>query len=120
MSTVFSSPRHGLFVSQNADGSYAWSGQYNGVSIVRVIPLDGVSRCVLLLDPDASQRQAFENLLCIDRGGGAVWTARLHTSPDVFLGIVPTDEGIWANTWSGWRVLLDPNTGAELRGSFVK
>jgi hypothetical protein len=73
-----------------------------------------------LLDPDASQRSAFENLLCIDRKGSPVWTAKLPTSPDVFLEIAPTSDGILARTWSGLKVLLDQHTGAELKRIFVK
>jgi hypothetical protein len=69
MSVVFSALDQGVVVSRNPDGSYAWSGQYNGAAIKCAVPSDDGKHCVILLDPDASKRQAFENLLCFDRKG---------------------------------------------------
>jgi hypothetical protein len=76
------------------------------VAIKFAVPIDGGKRCVLLLDPDANQRLAFDNLLCIDQQGKAIWTAKLPTSSDVFVYIDLMTEGIWANTWSGFKVLI--------------
>jgi hypothetical protein len=120
MSVVFSSPQLGIVVSRQADSSQSWSGQYNGVAIKSAVPIDAGKLCVLLLDPDANQRSAFENLLCIDQQGNRIWTAKLPTSPDVFVRINMKAEGIWANTWSGFKVLFDERSGAEIRRSFVK
>lgn len=120
MSVVFSSLHQGVVVSHNLDGSYSWSGQYDGATIKRAVPSDDGKHCVLLLDPDASKRSAFENLLCIDRKGSPVWTAKLPTSPDVFLDVASTPEGLLAKTWSGLNILLDQHTGAELKRIFVK
>jgi hypothetical protein len=120
VSVVFSSPSHGIVVSRLSDGSKSWSGHYNGVAIQSAIPIDDGKRCILLLDPDADQRSAFENLLCIDQKGDIVWTAELPTSSDAFVAIAPSKEGIWANTWSGFRVLIDEQSGEELKRTFVK
>lgn len=120
MSVIFSSLHQGVVVSRNPDGSYSWSGQYNGADIKRAVPSDDGRQCVLLLDPDASKRSAFENLLCIDRKGTPVWTAKLPTSPDVFLDVTSNPEGLLAKTWSGLKVLLDQHTGVELKRIFVK
>jgi hypothetical protein len=120
MSIIFSSLHHGIVVSQNADGSRSWSGHHNGVSIKCAIPIGDGKRCILLLDPGANQCSVFANLLCIDRKGNPIWTAKLSEIPDVFLSITASREGIWAHTWSGYRVLLDENTGAELKSTFVK
>lgn len=120
MGIAFSSLDQGVVVSSNPDGSYSWSGQYNGAAIKRAVPIDAGNHCILLLDPDASKHSAFENLLCIDRKGTPIWTAKLPTSPDVFLEITPISEGLLAKTWSGLKVLLDQQTGAELKRIFVK
>ena len=120
MSAIFSSAQHGIVVSRQADGSQSWSEQYNGVAIKSAIPIDAGKRCILLLDPNANQRSAFENLLCIDQQGKPIWTAKLPTSSDVFVRIDPMAEGIWANTWSGFKVLIDERTGVELKRAFVK
>jgi hypothetical protein len=120
MSIAFSTLDECIVVSENADGSLSWSGKYRGASIERAIPIDGGKRCVLLLDPDASQRSVFENLLCIDRSEKPIWFAKLLGNPDCFVRVDQTDEGILANTFSGWRVVLDQNTGMQLKTVFTK
>jgi outer membrane protein assembly factor BamB len=120
MSIIFSSLHHRIVVTKNADGSFSWTGQYNNTPIKCVIAIDNGNRCILLLDPDASTRPAFENLFCIDKNGNTIWTAKLPTSPDVFVEIIPTSDGVLAKTWSGFSVLLNQNTGIELKRKFIK
>jgi hypothetical protein len=120
MSVVFSSLDRGVVVLRHPDGSNSWSGEYNGASIKCAVPSDDGKHCVVLLDPDASKRQVFENFLCIDRKGAPVWIAKLPSIPDVFLRVTSTPQGLLANTFSGFQVLLDQNTGAELKSIFVK
>jgi hypothetical protein len=119
MDVVFSSLQ-GVVVSRNPDGSHSWSGQFNGADIKHAAPSDDGTLCVLLLDPDASKHSVFENLLCIDQKGTPIWTAKLPTSPDAFLDFTSTPEGILSTTWSGLKILLDQNTGRELKRTFVK
>jgi hypothetical protein len=120
MSAVFSSLHRDVIMSHNPDGSYFWSGQYNGAAIKCAVPIDDGKHCIPLLDPDASKRSAFENLLCIDRMGVLFWTAKLPMSPDVFLNVTSNSEGLLANTSSGLKVLLDEHTGSESKRTFVK
>lgn len=119
MAIVFSSVQK-ITVSRNADGSYSCSGKYAGVDIKGALPSDDGKRCVLLLDPDAMQCPAFENLLCIDEFGQTIWVARLPESSGAFVSMGRGAEGLRATTWSGWKLILDPNTGAELKRTFVK
>ena len=116
----FSSLHEDIVVSRGESGALSWSGDYNGMSIKRAIPMNSGDRCILLLDPDANKRSAFENLLCIDRKGTGVWIARLPTSPDVFFDATICSEGLLTHTWSGMKIVLDENTGAELKRIFVK
>jgi hypothetical protein len=120
MGIVFSSAPSGITVFQNEDGSYSWLGQYNGMSIRTAIPMDEGACCVLLIDPDASDRSAFKNLLCINVNGQPTWIAELPTSPDVLLDVSLSSEGLIAHTWSGIQVLLDSNYGGELDRKFNK
>jgi hypothetical protein len=120
MRILFASLQDGIMVSQQADGSLSWSGQYNGIAVRSAVPIEDGKRCILLLDPDANRNPTFENLLCIDQMGNRVWTAKLPTSPDVFVTLDARAEGIWANTWSGFKVLLDRHSGLELKRAFVK
>ena len=122
MSIVFSSLQR-IVVSRNPDGSYSWGGQYGGVDIKHAIPSDDGRRCVLLLDRDwgsANKRSTFENLVCIDQNGATIWVAKLPMTSDDFVTVQLTPEGLRATTWSGWSLLLDQETGAELGRTFVK
>jgi hypothetical protein len=119
MSIVFSST-NGIIVSEKADKSYEWSGLYNGIAIKTAVPIEHGERCVLLLDPDASPKNVFENLFCIDPSGRSIWIAHLPSVPDRFLDLAVTSEGMWGTTWSGFRILLDKNSGRELKRVFVK
>ncbi len=119
MAIIFSAVQK-ITVSHNADGPYSWSGKYGGVDIKCALPSNDGKRCVLLLDPDAMQRPTFENLLCIDELGLAIWVARLPESSDFFLSVDHGTEGLRAATWSGWKLILDSATGAELKRTFVK
>lgn len=118
--TVAFSSKEGLSVFRRADGSFSWIGKYKGVSVKNALPIAGGKKCILLLDPDASNRSTFENLLCIEQSGRTIWTAKLPSNPDAFLETSLTSEGISALTWSGLRVVLDPYTGVEKKRIFVK
>lgn len=120
MVTVFASPRHGIVVTREIDGLYSWSGRYNGMSILKAIPCTKRGECILLLHPDASFRQVFENLLCISQEGGLVWSAKLPGIPDKFVGVELTADGLEAYAYSGFLVLVDPCTGIETRRIFTK
>ena len=74
----------------------------------------------LLLDPDASDGSTFRNLLCIDVNGPSIWNAELPASPDAFLDVGLSSEGLLARTWSGMQVVLDRNSGRELDRRFNK
>jgi hypothetical protein len=53
-----------------------------------------------------------------------VWDLEAATisgqAEDSFVGFDWRGDQLWANTWSGWRVRLDPETGAVLEKEFVK
>lgn len=119
MGIMFSSVQK-ITVSRNADGSYSWSGKYAGIDIKCALPSDDGKRCVLLLDPGASRRPIYENLLCIDESGQRIWVARLPDSTDAFVSVHPSGEVLRATSWSGWSLLLEPDTGAEIKRTFVK
>lgn len=120
MGIVFSSASLGIVVFQNEDGSYSWLGQYNGMPIKRAIPINKGAGCILLIDPDSSNRAAFENLLCIDVNGQSTWIAVLPTSTDAFLDVSLSSEGLVAHTWSCMKIFLDKNSGSEINREFTK
>lgn len=116
----FTSKRLGIVVSRDSAGSISWSGNFEGRALRAVAPLEGGAQCVLLLDPDSSKQPVFENLLCINKEGDVVWTAKLPDSPDAFVRISLEGKMILANSWSGFLLKLDAHTGKEIERVFVK
>lgn len=116
---VFSIPGHEFAVFQAEDGAISWSGNYQGMKVVAALLIDD-ARCLVLLDMAASKQKVFENLLCVERSGNVVWKAELPDQPDAFVSFQKTAEGLVANTWSGYRVVLNPTTGKLVERQFVK
>ena len=88
--------------------------------MIAALTVDDDSKCLILLDTVASKEPTFENLLCVERNGNVVWKAELPQSNDAFVSFEQTAEGLVANTWSGYRVRLDPATGKLMERQFVK
>ncbi len=84
------------------------------------LPFNYGSMCVILLDPDSSNELRFENLFCINRKGAVVWRAHLPGSPDSFISAFESEDGIVANTWSGFHIVIDKDTGKEKIRQFTK
>jgi TRAP-type uncharacterized transport system substrate-binding protein len=98
---------------------HPWPQHYQGIPIRFAIPVGNGERCVVLLDNEAIPA-LFNNLLCIDRSGKTVWTAKPATSTDSFVGVTRTSNGLFAWSWEAFRFRLDEETGAELDREFVK
>lgn len=118
---VFSIPSFGFCVFREANGSLRWQGNYKKMNVINAFPCDEGMHCIILLDMAASKKATFENLLCIDRAGRVVWKAKLPKSNDAFVSFQMEADGLLhANTWSGYRVTLDPLTGKLQQQKFVK
>jgi len=109
-----------FLVFQAADESFHWHGEYRGMKVVTVLPVDDNSKCLILLEIAQEKEQTFENFLCVKRDGNIVWKAELPQSHDTFVSFQKTAEGLIANTWSGYRIRLDPATGKIVERQFVK
>jgi hypothetical protein len=117
---VFSIPSHQLTVFQARDGAISWNGSYQGMKVIGASPIDG-QRCLILIDWMASERQVFENLLCVERSGNVIWKLpELPSQPDRIVQFEMTADGLCAWTWSGWRLRLDPVTGKTIERQFTK
>ncbi len=90
------------------------------MKVASALPIDNNSRCIVLLDILASKESQFRNLLCIERDGNVVWKAELPVSQDAFVSFQMTTDGLVANSWSGYRVILNPATGKIMERQFVK
>ncbi len=88
----------------------------------QTIELPDDKRKLVLFDSSAHLGGRLENLVLLDPAGMFVWAAELPegTSPDCFVGARIDAGTLLANTWSGYLVTLDPQTGRILAQRFVK
>jgi outer membrane protein assembly factor BamB len=119
MGVVFSVQAKLFAVFRDADGSVTWS-DYDGNKVMAAFPLEGGSRCVVLLHPDASEKARFENLFCVDHDGKIVWTAELPETHDRDMDARMESGGLHAGTWSSHNMTLDPADGRVIRSNLVK
>lgn len=117
---LFSIPRDRFFVYRTDEGSFLWEGGYQGMKVIAALPIEGESRCLILLDWMSSKQPTFENFLCVDPDGNVVWKAELPRSHDAFVDFQMTHDGLYANSWSCYYVKLDLGTGRIIDKRFVK
>lgn len=117
---VFSSPALSFRVFQDTGGAFHCEGHYHGMKVLAAMPINGNSKCVILLDPAASKEPTFENLLCVARDGTIVWKAELPENNDTFVSLKGTKAGLFANTWSGYYVKINGSNGKLIEREFVK
>jgi hypothetical protein len=116
----FSAPLLNLAAIQLPNGGRLFQGTYGGKRVAAALPIDRAARCIILLDWEAGEPNAFRNLFCIDRNGTIVWTAELPESYDRFTYIEMIGDRLWATSWSCFTVELDPMTGRVLSRTFTK
>ena len=114
-------------IRDSATSKLIWSGRFEAPIWV-LGPLQGNLGCLILLDPSDRGREKFRNLLLIDPDGRERWRARLPLWPgfpfltggDAFTHTEVRGGRIFANTWSGYFVEIDPRTGTLMTKIFVK
>jgi outer membrane protein assembly factor BamB len=116
---VFSIPSLQFRVLRTETGELEWEGDYQGMKVIATLPIDNDQKCLILLDLVPGRSGRFQNLVCVGGDGKAVWTAQHVQSHDPFVSI-QSNDGLYANTYQGYRVRLDPQTGSILETEFVK
>jgi hypothetical protein len=90
--------------------------------VLRMLQLDDPASAFVLLEWPAGGARV-HNLLKVTADGAAAWRAELPPgeSTDCFVSVdTDGDGGLFANTWSCYRVTLDPATGRILQSLFTK
>ena len=70
----------------------------------------------------ASEDYRTENLVCVNFDGSVRWRAALpsNTGPDCFVNATVDENDIRADSWSGWAIWFDHETGVVKKSEFVK
>ena len=120
--TLFSVVNKEVVVSDLSTGRVMWSGRPLGRDVVDLVQLDDDSRAVVLLETFGSPPDDRANLVAIDARGRLLWRAQLPTpsSTDGFTSLDIIERGVSAFSWSGHRLLIDPDTGSTISDEFTK
>jgi outer membrane protein assembly factor BamB len=107
-----------LLITDPATGQVRWHGSPLGLPVEEVRPLLTADRAIVLLDYMAGPTGPRQNLICVDCDGQVVWQAALpsSSSPEAFVSFELVGDQLFANSWSGWGVAIDPLTG-DIRGA---
>lgn len=120
--TAWFSVHDGRLRVSRDDRAFEWEGLVDELRVLDLIALSSGTSAVVLLDPPAGHA-AVRNLVCVGPDTHASWRAELPTTgeTDAYVSIELTQDGlIAASTWSGYRVLISPKTGAVIGQEFTK
>jgi outer membrane protein assembly factor BamB len=121
-SIIFSLHDKGIVVTDLGTGEVLWAGRPLGYMASEVLAFPSGDRAIVLLDYSSMPTGPAQNLICIGENGEVLWRSPLPTeSPtDAFTAVRFVDDRIIANSWSGFRSVVDPQTGELIERTFVK
>lgn len=112
-----------LIMKNKTTEEVLWQGRPYGCSIVKIMPLLDQSGCIVLLDQNdfsQSEYRHLSNLINISPKGAIKWAAQLPETRDVYVNFRFEEKSLFANSWSGFRVQIDLETGRILDRKFTK
>lgn len=103
-------------------GRPIWEGLPLGIHALSVRPQIAGDGALVLLDYMEMGPGPIRNLIRLQSDGQVAWQAELpDRSPDCYVSVDQDSRGsIYANTWEGWRVNIDIESGKIRRADFVK
>ena len=119
MNILFASSVLKIIVYQKDSGECVAHGTFDGIDILNSLPLDSGDKCVFLLMAN-KKRIKFDNLVCVNKSGEILWQSNILSAVDFFVSIELNFDIIIANSWYGYRVLIDKDYGREISRIFVK
>ena len=85
-----------------------------------VLNIPGTDETIVLLEPSEGPK-VVQNLIRVSPDGKVVWRAELPGSePDSYTEIQLQGNGVVANTWTGYRRLINIESGKIISEVFVK
>ncbi len=109
-----------LWIVEAETGKLQWRGQPDGYPVWKALSAPDSDDFLVLLRYDRGPK-TFQNLLRIRPDGSVVWQAELPDRIfDTYVGMEWSDGRLTAGSWSGFEVVLDPDTGRILSQKFTK
>jgi hypothetical protein len=110
-----------LLIVNQGNGEVAYTGKVLDQPIETILPVAGSNDAIILVDYYGGPRR-FKNLLRINPRGQPVWIADLPvpSESDRYVQVQWDENGLTANSWAGYWVKLDPDSGEITNVEFVK
>lgn len=122
MRYTYSIKNNDLVVRDRISGIIVWQGKPEGYPVKEAVALVGTDDCIVLYPYMSGQQRNFENLVRCRGDGSVVWRAELPETSmlDAYVSVQLGNDGLIANSWSCYFVVLDPDTGRILSARFTK
>ena len=113
-----------LGVASAETGQLLWLDLPEGYAVRAVAAIPDTDDRLVLLESDtgkASRQNHFENLWRYSHEKGVIWRAELPQSgANYYVAFELQTGGLWANSWSCFRVAIDLETGTIRSKTFTK
>jgi hypothetical protein len=112
-----------LFIKDQTTGKVLWQGLPFGCAVEKIMPLLDHPDCIVLLEQNEFSRSDYHhlgNLVKVSSNGKIIWAAQLPETIDVYVNFGWDENMIFANSWSGFQVQIDPENGKILKRVFTK
>jgi hypothetical protein len=108
------------------DAHVTWHGWPDGKPVQSVLPIPGTDDALVILEYEAGPRskhgriRGWPNLVRVQADGGVLWRrAAAIDTQDSWVDVYWSGGRLIGNTWSGFIVTLNPETGMEISREFV-
>ena len=118
--TFYITPSGELVILESRTGKEIWRGMPEGVPVSKAIALPDISDMMVLLAYPHHPRRLFSNLIRMRPDGSIVWHAELPTGNDAYVDIEFRDGSLSAWSWSGYKALVDLDSGSIALKTFTK
>lgn len=108
------------------DSHVTWHGWPDGKPVQSVIAIPGTDDALVILEHEAGPRadhgrvRGWPNLVRVRADGDVLWRAAATDAQDSWVHVYWSSAGLIGNTWSGFVIRLDPDTGRELSRELVE
>jgi hypothetical protein len=117
-----------LRVTESKSGRVVWEGNPLGFPVHKALPVRDSDDCLVLLDAwrdgeplVPTSRPFLDSLIRVTPDGSVVWKGELPSrGPDYYTAIEWSGERLVAQSFSSFRVILDPETGRIVEQVWLK
>ena len=112
----------GNLLIANEHGQISWTGRPGGYPVQWASPTPDTEEVLVLYayQPPVQKQHGFQNLVRLDSNLNVIWRADLPVSDDVYVRAGFSKAGIEADSFEGYRVIVDINTGKIVDQKWTK